>query len=50
MTVYAIAQLNFVDRAAYDRYQSGFLEYLPSSTALSWPPTSIPRSSRAKPT
>jgi len=25
MTVYAIAQLNFVDRAAYDRYQSGFL-------------------------
>lgn len=26
MTVYAIAQLRFVDRAAYDRYQAKFLE------------------------
>ncbi len=25
MTVYAIAQLKFIDRAAYDRYQTGFL-------------------------
>jgi uncharacterized protein (DUF1330 family) len=25
MTVYAIAQLKFVDRAAYDRYQIGYL-------------------------
>lgn len=24
MTVYAVAQVNFVDRAANDRYQSGF--------------------------
>ncbi|HXA89236.1 MAG TPA: DUF1330 domain-containing protein [Mycobacterium sp.] len=26
MTVYAIAQLRFTDRAAYDRYQSKFME------------------------
>ena len=26
MTVYAIAQLRFTDRAAYDRYQAGFME------------------------
>lgn len=26
MTVYAIAQLKFTDRAAYDRYQSRFLD------------------------
>lgn len=26
MTVYAIAQLKFTDRAAYDRYQTGFLD------------------------
>ncbi|KUI42635.1 hypothetical protein AU197_16315 [Mycobacterium sp. IS-1590] len=26
MTVYAIAQLRFTDRAAYDRYQARFLE------------------------
>ncbi|KUI19517.1 hypothetical protein AU193_12800 [Mycobacterium sp. GA-1285] len=26
MTVYAIAQLKFTDRAAYDRYQARFLE------------------------
>ena len=26
MTVYAIAQLNFTDRAAYDRYQARFME------------------------
>jgi uncharacterized protein (DUF1330 family) len=26
MTVYAIAQLKFTDRAAYDRYQAGFLD------------------------
>ena len=26
MTVYAIAQLRFTDRAAYDRYQSRFME------------------------
>lgn len=26
MTVYAIAQLTFTDRAAYDRYQAGFLD------------------------
>jgi uncharacterized protein (DUF1330 family) len=26
VTVYAIAQLRFVDRAAYDRYQAKFLE------------------------
>lgn len=25
MTVYAIAQLRFTDRAAYDRYQAGFM-------------------------
>lgn len=25
MTVYAIAQLRFIDRAAYDRYQSQFM-------------------------
>ena len=26
MTVYAIAQLKFTDRAAYDRYQAAFLD------------------------
>ncbi len=26
MTVYAIAQLRFIDRAAYDRYQARFME------------------------
>lgn len=26
MTVYAIAQLRFTDRAAYDRYQAGFMD------------------------
>lgn len=26
MTVYAIAQLKFTDRAAYDRYQARFLD------------------------
>jgi uncharacterized protein (DUF1330 family) len=26
MTVYAIAQLRFTDRAAYDRYQASFME------------------------
>ena len=26
MTVYAIAQLRFTDRAAYDRYLAGFME------------------------
>ena len=26
MTVYAIAQLSFTDRAAYDRYQARFME------------------------
>lgn len=26
MTVYAIAQLKFTERAAYDRYQAGFLD------------------------
>ena len=26
MTVYAIAQLRFTDRAAYDRYQAGFMQ------------------------
>ncbi len=26
MTVYAIAQLRFVDRAAYDRYQARFMD------------------------
>src|SRR3954464_4627686 len=26
MTVYAIAQLKFTDRAAYDRYQEAFME------------------------
>ncbi|HET9877029.1 MAG TPA: DUF1330 domain-containing protein, partial [Mycobacterium sp.] len=26
MTVYAIAQLRFTDRAAYDRYQAKFME------------------------
>jgi uncharacterized protein (DUF1330 family) len=26
VTVYAIAQLKFTDRAAYDRYQAGFME------------------------
>jgi uncharacterized protein (DUF1330 family) len=26
VTVYAIAQLKFTDRSAYDRYQAGFME------------------------
>jgi uncharacterized protein (DUF1330 family) len=26
VTVYAIAQLKFIDRDAYDRYQAGFME------------------------
>lgn len=26
MTVFAIAQLRFIDRAAYDRYQAGFMD------------------------
>ena len=26
MTVYAIAQLRFIDRAAYDRYQAAFMD------------------------
>ncbi len=46
MTVYAIAQLRFTDRAAYDRYQARFAEVFADTVARCWLPTSVRRSSK----
>jgi hypothetical protein len=48
MTVYAVAQLRFTDREAYDRYQAGFLTFLAGRQVASWQPMTIQPSLRAR--
>lgn len=49
MTVYAIAQLTFVDRTAYDRYQSECLRVFAQFRGTLLAPDEHPRVVEAKP-